>query len=77
MSQQGGGMGRSQTTQPARCDVLEPGASTAVDSAIGRSCDFIPRRHPKSLIGEPVTADDVKCFDRILRFAHTRHGMKT
>jgi hypothetical protein len=71
MSQQGGGMGRSQTTQLVRSDVLELGASTAVDSTIGRSCDFIPRRHPKSRIGEPVIADGVKSFDRILRFAHT------
>jgi len=64
-------MGSSQTTQPTRSDVLEFGASTAIGSTIGRSCDFIPRKYLKSHIGEPVTADDVKCFDRIPRFAHT------
>ena len=65
-------MGSSQATQPMRCDVLELGAPTTIDSTIGRSCDFIQRKYLESPIGEPVTADDVNaCFDRIPRFAHT------
>jgi|HubBroStandDraft_6_1064221.scaffolds.fasta_scaffold1039359_2 hypothetical protein len=65
-------MGSSQTTQPTRCDVLELGASTAVDSTIGRSCAFIPRNSLKLHIGEQVTADDMKSYlGRIPGFAHT------
>jgi hypothetical protein len=65
-------MGSSQTTQPTRCDVLEPGASTAVESPVGRSCDFIPRNSLKLRIGEQVTTDDVKSYlGRIPGFAHT------
>jgi hypothetical protein len=55
-------MGSSQTTQPTSCYVLERGASTAMDSTIGKSCVFIPPEYPKFHIGEPVTADDMKWY---------------
>jgi hypothetical protein len=58
-------MGSSQTTQPTRCDVLELGASTAVDSTIGRSCDFIPRKYPEFYSAEPAATDDMSCFGRM------------
>ena len=65
-------MGSSRTTRPTRCDVLEVGATTAVASTIGRSCDSIPRNSLKLHIGEQIAADDMKSYlGRILGFAHT------